>query len=173
MAWVEFNEFVYESPPVDKVGNAAFGMWVKILIHAARLEYPGYVISQRRVLDCGTRGQLKVLLTPTGQPPYVDPLLREAEPPYADDKPWYQAVNWQVGSTFRPAFTIRRNRAPIPEAVRAAVLERDGYHCVRCGSAENLTMDHIHPHSKGGRDTVDNLQTLCQSCNSKKYNKVD
>ena len=52
--------------------------------------------------------------------------------------------------------------------VRAAVLDRDGHECVRCGATESLTMDHVTPRSHGGRATEDNLQTLCRSCNSKK-----
>ena len=31
-----------------------------------------------------------------------------------------------------------------------------------------LTKDHIRPRSKGGKDVMDNYQTLCYPCNSKK-----
>lgn len=54
--------------------------------------------------------------------------------------------------------------------VRASlvVFKRDGYRCVACGSDEDLTVDHIFPWSKGGSDELDNLQTLCGTCNSSK-----
>ena len=32
----------------------------------------------------------------------------------------------------------------------------------------NLTVDHIKPQSKGGTDHPNNLQLLCQACNSTK-----
>jgi len=31
-----------------------------------------------------------------------------------------------------------------------------------------MTKDHIHPRSKGGRNHIDNMQTMCQPCNVQK-----
>ena len=36
-----------------------------------------------------------------------------------------------------------------------------------------MTKDHIIPKSKGGKDRVENLQTMCTDCNSKKGNRCD
>lgn len=66
----------------------------------------------------------------------------------------------------------RINRTPIPIEVRAFVLERDEHRCRRCGSENDLTLDHIHPWSIGGPDTADNLQVLCRPCNSSKGDRV-
>lgn len=41
------------------------------------------------------------------------------------------------------------------------------YKCLACGSLD-ITVDHVVPLSQGGSNTIDNLQPLCQSCNSKK-----
>ena len=49
--------------------------------------------------------------------------------------------------------------------VRRAVLERDGYRCVKCGKAGRLEVDHIQPLHKGGAPwDPANLQSLCRDC---------
>ena len=37
--------------------------------------------------------------------------------------------------------------------------------CVYCGSAADLTTDHLIPRSRGGDDSADNVVLACQSCN--------
>ena len=56
----------------------------------------------------------------------------------------------------------------IPQALRWEVFRRDGFSCLSCGSQSDLTADHIHPEKLGGEATIENLRTLCRSCNSKK-----
>jgi hypothetical protein len=58
----------------------------------------------------------------------------------------------------------------ITKAIKETVLRRDGFLCLKCGSADNLTIDHITPISLGGSNDYNNLQTLCSKCNSKKSN---
>ena len=42
------------------------------------------------------------------------------------------------------------------------------YRCANCGKQKLLTEDHIISLKKGGTNYIDNIQPLCQSCNSKK-----
>ncbi len=55
--------------------------------------------------------------------------------------------------------------------VREYLLEKWGRKCAYCG-AENvpLTIDHIHPRSKGGSNRVSNLTLSCFPCNQRKGN---
>lgn len=62
-------------------------------------------------------------------------------------------------------------KQPIPPELRWAVWERDNFTCQRCGSRRHLAVDHKHPESKGGTLDMDNLQTLCVPCNTKKGTK--
>ena len=41
------------------------------------------------------------------------------------------------------------------------------------GNEVLMTKDHILPRSKGGANSINNYQTMCQPCNMKKANKID
>lgn len=47
-----------------------------------------------------------------------------------------------------------------------------GNRCLCCGSDVNLTCDHVIPVLHGGRSSIDNLQLLCRSCNSRKKDRT-
>jgi 5-methylcytosine-specific restriction endonuclease McrA len=44
--------------------------------------------------------------------------------------------------------------------------------CLRCKEQKPLTVDHIIPLAKGGKNDITNLQPLCFSCNSSKGAKI-
>jgi len=44
--------------------------------------------------------------------------------------------------------------------------------CYLCGSQETLTLDHLHPRSRGGGNKIENYGTLCRSCNAFKGNRL-
>jgi len=65
------------------------------------------------------------------------------------------------------------NTQGIPEHVKAAVFQRDGGQCQECGySGPYIEYDHKIPRSKGGPNTVENIQLLCGQCNRKKGNRI-
>jgi len=66
----------------------------------------------------------------------------------------------------------KKSREHIPSEVQIKVWKRDNGKCVLCGSTENLHFDHIIPVSKGGSNSVDNIQILCSKCNLKKSDKI-
>lgn len=65
----------------------------------------------------------------------------------------------------------RPSKQPIPRSLRKAVFDRDGYRCLSCGGQFDLCADHVYPESKGGPTTLENLQTLCRPCNSRKKDR--
>lgn len=89
-----------------------------------------------------------------------------------ESRAWHE-WHWARGLRLRrvPGHTPR-GRRHISDVLRMAVYERDGFTCLHCGGTENLSLDHIHPYSRGGEDTIENLQTLCRSCNSRKGARV-
>lgn len=61
----------------------------------------------------------------------------------------------------------------IPEHVKTAVFQRDGGKCVQCGyEGIYIEYDHRIPRSKGGQNTLANIQLLCRMCNLKKGNRL-
>jgi hypothetical protein len=60
----------------------------------------------------------------------------------------------------------------ITSRLRLNIYERDGYKCKHCGTSNDLSLDHIHPVTKGGITSFNNLQTLCRPCNSRKGNRI-
>jgi len=65
-------------------------------------------------------------------------------------------------------YSIRR----IGSQLRIRIYDRDNNKCLRCGSKENLTIDHIVPVSMGGVKEKFNLQTLCKHCNQWKGSRI-
>ena len=75
----------------------------------------------------------------------------------------------QYGLEANPDRPINKyGRRKLPESVRIAVFERNGFKCLHCDKPTDLTIDHIIPLVKGGTNDLENLQTLCRSCNSRK-----
>lgn len=102
---------------------------------------------------------------------------------------WRIRMNWRIGHP--PAITGRspppelsdrgtaalpepaapvgqRNSRAIPQNVKIKVATRDQGRCRQCGSSEDLHFDHIIPWSRGGANTVANIQLLCGRCNRRK-----
>ncbi len=53
------------------------------------------------------------------------------------------------------------------------VLSRFNGRCAKCGSDENIEMDHVIPLARGGTHSPDNIQPLCALCNRRKSVKTE
>ena len=59
-------------------------------------------------------------------------------------------------------------RTQLTKKIRFEVFKRDGFACQYCGATPPnviLQVDHIHPVSMGGDNSINNLITACQPCN--------
>ncbi len=61
-----------------------------------------------------------------------------------------------------------------PPDIKEAILKKDNYHCVLCGrgieDGMELVVDHIKSKDKGGKNNIENGQTLCMQHNLMKKN---
>lgn len=56
---------------------------------------------------------------------------------------------------------------------RRNVLKRDEYKCVYCGRGDiALTVDHVIPKARGGKDSWQNMVCACTKCNNKKGSRT-
>lgn len=56
---------------------------------------------------------------------------------------------------------------------RKTLWRRDDYQCQYCGCrGKEMTIDHIHPKSRGGKTTWDNCCLACVKCNAKKADRT-
>jgi 5-methylcytosine-specific restriction endonuclease McrA len=67
-------------------------------------------------------------------------------------------------------FTYVKHNIQKVALTRENIYRRDNYECVYCGCSNQrtLTLDHVIPQSKGGKDAWDNLVTACRPCNHAK-----
>lgn len=91
-------------------------------------------------------------------------------------------IDWgRGGSEFWCTDCIKRIKEfGIPEIAppgllkkRFLVFSRDNFKCIYCGRNPRehdttLEIEHVHPKSKGGTDSLDNLVTACRECNAGK-----
>jgi len=76
-----------------------------------------------------------------------------------------------MGGVSVNAPTTPRKRRAISKKLRFEVFKRDKFKCQYCGKGAPdvvLVIDHIHPHSRGGANTILNLITACDPCNNGK-----
>lgn len=92
-----------------------------------------------------------------------------------------QDWSWKAHEAPRSKSKRRKHNRKLPKSVRrwmalrAKVFKTYGKQCMKCGSTENIEVDHIKPRSKFPelRWDFDNLQVLCRRCNILKWNYHD
>ena len=90
------------------------------------------------------------------------------------------ATKPKVSPSYQPGYSNRKpSRKPVRQTIgpklRLQILQRDNFRCRYCGATSlstELEVDHIKPVSRGGGNDLNNLQTLCRSCNRGKSNRI-
>lgn len=78
----------------------------------------------------------------------------------------------------RPGKNARQSaRNRLISKSRFDIIDKDlkriyGSECWKCGTRENISLDHVIPVSKGGNHSIGNMMSLCRSCNSSKGNRL-
>lgn len=65
---------------------------------------------------------------------------------------------------------VAQNRSPA--FTRFNLFLRDGFECVYCQSADELTFDHLIPRRLGGKTTWKNIVAACSKCNLRKGGRM-
>jgi len=103
----------------------------------------------------------------------------KAKRPYAYNKNY--KIKLVMGEYKLPAAIVLVRYVNIPwnnnsKPSRKKIFKRDNWTCQYCGikSKDNnkLTVDHVHPRSRGGGWQWTNLTTACRKCNEKKGHKL-
>jgi hypothetical protein len=100
---------------------------------------------------------------------------------YQKNKKYYQKVHkeWYDAN---PGYSRHRNikRRALERKAEGSYTQKEfetlcqhyGNICLCCGKRKKLSVDHIVPLSKGGKNSIDNIQPLCITCNKKKATKT-
>lgn len=89
------------------------------------------------------------------------------------------AVFWQSGRISESELLLQKEapkRNSLSLRIQWDVLKKDNYRCVKCGARPpdvRLEIDHKIPISKGGGNSLENLQTLCDICNQGKSDRFE
>jgi len=153
MPWVRFDDRFDDQDDIDMMSTDAIALNLCATTWSSRNLTDGFIPDAR------------VRRLPGGTPEAVELLC-------SGEKPWWERVpgGYRLLRLAPPTREEHQRRAGgrVTAATRCHVYERDGHACVTCGSQRDLTVDHIVPISRGGDNDIENLRTLCRSCNSRK-----
>lgn len=81
-------------------------------------------------------------------------------------------ANFPLPTVIRLRHYVRIPYKDIP-LTRRNLLYRDNHTCQYCGYAgDGLTLDHVVPRSRGGKEVWENMVSACVRCNVKKGNRT-
>lgn len=82
-------------------------------------------------------------------------------------------IRWKEYNSTKAVKRRKANGYTSKENVREWVFTAYGENCLKCGSKDDIQLDHIVPINEGGKNELSNLQPLCKSCNVSKGTKIE
>jgi 5-methylcytosine-specific restriction endonuclease McrA len=97
-------------------------------------------------------------------------------PSYWDDYVNSATCQYKLPAVLRLKYYVQTRTYKKPPRFQKKVLfNRDAWKCQYCETEltySAITIDHVHPQSRGGKTTWKNCVTACKKCNSRKGNKT-
>jgi len=114
------------------------------------------VISWRRAFSLIEKGKVEIVH-------YTDKTVRN----------WQGDFEFRIPLVIRLVNFVKQVYARKLKFSKKYVKIRDSKTCMYCGAKEKkMTIDHVVPISKGGKNTWENCVCCCHKCNNKKGNKL-
>ena len=88
-----------------------------------------------------------------------------------EEEPEKIGAGYNLPLVIRLLYYVKIPHKDIP-LTRRNILHRDHYTCQYCDRRNDLTIDHVIPRSRGGRDTWDNVVVACLRCNVTKGSRT-
>lgn len=133
-------------------GNGTSVLSTSVLVLNQSYE-PIHVCSARRAIVLVFRGRAEVVET-------LDAKIRSV------------SAEYPVPSVVRLDFYVRVPPKPLTLSKRN-ILKRDSFQCQYCGTKTGpMTVDHVVPKTRGGRDTWENMVCACLKCNNRKGDRT-
>lgn len=173
--WVKFENSTPDNLKVELVSDGAFRLWFNASCYCSRGLTDGIVSADRlRRLYPKVTKRLVHELVKAGLLDQIDAETFKVHDYLTYNPSRAEVKDMQAEAAERRKDNrdrVNRYRARLrgnPVELEVLMLERDGGACLRCGATEDLVMDHIKPLRLGGVTELDNVQTLCRGCSSRK-----
>ncbi len=157
MVWFQVCDTFWSHQKVMELPAAAGWLWIRAGSYCAQYLTNGHVTPELVSMLNGSEYEAKIL---------VEAGL------WTTEGNGFRFVEGEWPAQFCKIAGVAKHRPKIPNEIRTAVYQRDGWTCVKCGSRDDLTLDHIKPFSRGGEDVFENFQTMCRPCNSSKGDRI-
>ena len=121
-------------------------------------------IDGTRAIKLMLKGRVEVASGATGEPSFWDEVVPTVN------------QGFKLPAVIRLKYYVqKRSYKKSPRFQKKVLFNRDSWKCQYCGlqlQHPSITVDHVHPQSRGGKTNWKNCVVACKNCNSFKGNKT-